>query len=351
MEKSPKISIIIPVYNVEPYLRQCLDSVVNQTYQNLEIIIIDDGSPDNCGAICDEYAKKDGRVTVIHKENGGLSAARNDGIARASGDWITFIDSDDWCELNYYEQLLSEMDDQTVDAFCAGGHYVEYENKTVKNHTFLKKSLFYHREELDGLMVKVIVPLYRGLKCTASAGLGAPWDKIYRADFIKQNHLCFDTTSKALEDLWFNFQVFDKALKIGCCPYIGYHYRMVATSITKGFNPNKPKINYDFITKLHSYMEQRESNVQIQQAIEARCFILFLNAFQSDYFHPANTKSYKEIAVEIKDMKTWPYFHKAISDKGNYFLSTNQIIFKHLLRLPWVWPVKAAYHVKHVMKK
>ena len=102
-----KISVIIPVYNVEPYLRQCLDSVVNQTYKNLEIIIIDDGSPDNCGAICDEYAAKDKRIQVIHKENCGLSAARNDGLARATGEWIAFVDSDDWCELDLYEKAIA----------------------------------------------------------------------------------------------------------------------------------------------------------------------------------------------------------------------------------------------------
>lgn len=79
--------------------------IVGQTYRDLEIIIVDDGSPDNCGAICDEYAAKDGRITVIHKENGGLSTARNDGTERATGEWIAFIDSDDWCELEYYEQL------------------------------------------------------------------------------------------------------------------------------------------------------------------------------------------------------------------------------------------------------
>ena len=102
-----KISVIIPVYNVEPYLRKCLDSVINQTYRNLEIIIVDDGSPDNCGAICDEYAARDDRVIVIHKKNGGVSAARNDGIRIASGKWITFVDPDDWCEPDYYEMLIS----------------------------------------------------------------------------------------------------------------------------------------------------------------------------------------------------------------------------------------------------
>ncbi len=95
MNESPLVSVIIPVYNVEAYLKRCLDSVVNQTYRNLQIILVDDGSPDNCGVICDQYAAKDKRITVIHQENGGLSVARNADIKLIKGDYTTFIDSDD----------------------------------------------------------------------------------------------------------------------------------------------------------------------------------------------------------------------------------------------------------------
>lgn len=106
MNESPLVSVIIPVYNVEAYLKRCLDSVVNQTYKNLQIILVDDGSPDNCGAICDQYATKDKRITVIHQENGGLSAARNAGIELIRGDYTTFIDSDDWIHLNMIKAMV-----------------------------------------------------------------------------------------------------------------------------------------------------------------------------------------------------------------------------------------------------
>ena len=102
----PKISVIVPVYKVEPYLRKCLDSIVGQTYQNLEIILVDDGSPDGCGAICDEYAAQDKRVRVIHKANGGVSSARNAGLTAATGEWIGWVDSDDWIEPDMYERML-----------------------------------------------------------------------------------------------------------------------------------------------------------------------------------------------------------------------------------------------------
>mgnify|MGYP000955898924 CR=1 FL=1 len=100
-----KISIIIPIYNVEKYLRRCIDSIVNQTYKNTEIILVNDGSPDNCGVICDEYAKIDSRIKVIHKVNGGLSSARNAGLDIASGEYIMFVDSDDWISEDTLEKL------------------------------------------------------------------------------------------------------------------------------------------------------------------------------------------------------------------------------------------------------
>lgn len=108
------ITVIVPVYNVEPYLRQCLDSVVNQTYQNIEIILVDDGSPDHCGEICDEYARNDSRIIVIHQENAGLSAARNAALDIARGEYFMFVDSDDWVEPTFCEKALEMVLDNQV---------------------------------------------------------------------------------------------------------------------------------------------------------------------------------------------------------------------------------------------
>lgn len=109
----PQISVIVPVYKVEPYLRRCVDSILNQTFRDFELILVDDGSPDNCGAICDEYAQKDARIRVLHQENGGLSAARNAGIdwmfANSDSEWLTFIDSDDWIHPQMLEALLDAV--------------------------------------------------------------------------------------------------------------------------------------------------------------------------------------------------------------------------------------------------
>ena len=111
----PLVSIIVPIYKVEPYLRRCLNSIVNQTYTNLEIILVDDGSPDGCPQICDEYAAKDKRIVVIHKKNGGLSDARNTGLDICKGEYISFVDSDDWVDEGYIEKLLSFTQKENAD--------------------------------------------------------------------------------------------------------------------------------------------------------------------------------------------------------------------------------------------
>ena len=141
MPESELISIIIPAFQVEGYLRQCIESVLQQTYQSLEIILVDDGSLDNCGIICEEYARKDKRVHCYHKANEGISSARNYGLERAHGEWIGFVDADDWVESEMFERMLAAAHRSAAEvAVC--GYYYEYMNgsrvsKSVEHETLL----------------------------------------------------------------------------------------------------------------------------------------------------------------------------------------------------------------------
>ena len=120
MEHNPLISVIVPVYNVAEYLSRCVDSILAQSYENLQIILVDDGSTDDSGKICEEYAKKDARIQVIHQNNGGLSSARNAGLDLASGEYIGFVDSDDWIEPEMYAEMLARMEKYDAQLVCAG---------------------------------------------------------------------------------------------------------------------------------------------------------------------------------------------------------------------------------------
>ena len=155
MKNSPFVSIIVPVYNVEQYLPRCVDSLINQTYQNIEIILVDDGSPDNCGKICDEYAKQDQRVKVIHKPNGGLSDARNVGIENSQGDYLMFIDSDDWIELNTCEILYNASINYEADVIVFEMKLVFDDGKIMKRHRGIISHTPSHLECMQSLIYHI----------------------------------------------------------------------------------------------------------------------------------------------------------------------------------------------------
>lgn len=172
------ISIIVPVYKVEPFLRRCVDSLVNQTYHDLEIILVDDGSPDNCGKICDEYAATDSRIHVIHKQNGGLSSARNAGLEVARGEYIAFVDSDDWVEADTYAKLYELIQQYNADiAECALRFYRPWkpERLFLEGQNTKSVRVFTNREALDRL--------YFGPQLLSDISITV-CDKLYRATLL-----------------------------------------------------------------------------------------------------------------------------------------------------------------------
>ena len=194
-----KITVIVPVYNVEHYLDKCLDSLVNQTYKNLEIIVINDGSTDNSGIICQEYAQKDNRIVYIEKENGGQSEARNMGLDRMTGSYVTFVDSDDWIELDYVEILYKKITEYQAD--IAVGNYYSF-NETEGMYYFHIFGDSYHEKVYDN--VSIFENLYESQEMKSFA-LISVWGKLYKADLVK--HLRFDI-GKLGEDGYLNQKIY-----------------------------------------------------------------------------------------------------------------------------------------------
>ena len=146
------ISVIVPVYNVEAFLEKCVDSLIAQTYQNLEIILVDDGSTDSSGRLCDELKKKDPRIVVVHKENGGLSSARNAGIAVAKGDYFGFVDSDDYVEPDMYETMLKAVQSHGLDIACCGREIDLYGQRTKKEFTLSQEKVYSREEAIEAVL-------------------------------------------------------------------------------------------------------------------------------------------------------------------------------------------------------
>ena len=202
--KNDKISVIIPVYNVEKYLRKCIDSVINQTYHNLEIILIDDGSLDNCGSICDEYCVIDERIRVIHKSNGGLSDARNAGLDIACGEYIGFVDSDDWIDPEMFEQLHKDLKSTGKDISVCG-YLREYEqNKLVRvvgNDTHENILLMTPQEAMNELLEDDIIRNHM-------------WNKLYRAKIFENVRF---PLGRNFEDVLIQYKLFEKAKNGASC--------------------------------------------------------------------------------------------------------------------------------------
>lgn len=201
-----KISVIVPVYKVENYLQKCLESIVTQTYDNLEIILIDDGSPDGCGAVCDGYAARDPRILVVHQENKGLSAARNAGLELATGDWIGFVDSDDWLEPDLYEYLLSHALQYDADiAVC--GRIDEYaDHSKVESMERLQ-----HVSRHDAL----------GLLFQDTLLQSHVWDKLFRRYLFRDIRF---PVGRCYEDVAVMYRLFAAANSLVLLPEAKYHY-------------------------------------------------------------------------------------------------------------------------------
>ena len=206
-----KISVIIPVYKVEQYLDKCVESVVNQTYKNLEIILVDDGSPDNCPKMCDEWSTKDNRIKVIHKENGGASSARNKGLDECSGDYVYFCDSDDFIESSCIEKLVDKIQENDV--------VIMAYNIVVGNE--VKEKKYDEKKNQNELLAEIIHEWDFGLL----------WNKLYKKEFIAFR---FNEEFKIREDLLFNSEYFKNVKRIGVIGEPLYNYINNPNSLTKG---------------------------------------------------------------------------------------------------------------------
>ena len=232
------ISIIVPIYNVAPYLPSCLDSLVNQTYRDLEIICVNDGSTDGSLPILKEYAKKDERIKVINQANQGLSGARNTGIKAAQGEWMMFVDSDDWLDLTACEQLLDAVTQGKDVGFCS--YIRESSRGSHPQYIFDEQPRAYDAATIHSLYTRLIAPTGTELAHPEKLdSLSTAWGKIYRTSIIQEHRLEFVSTKEiGTEDLLFNVHYFRWIQSAVYVPAPLYHYRKNnITSLTKLYKP------------------------------------------------------------------------------------------------------------------
>lgn len=292
------ISVIVPVYNVEKYLKECLDSICRQTYKNLEIILIDDGSNDLSGKICDEYLKKDCRIKVIHTENKGVCSARNIGMEKAKGKWITFVDSDDWIEEEFCEELYREIIKENCDVALCGYYRVIGKNREKINCNIKEKFV-----NSNQYLIKSLNP---------QTGYGFSHMKLYRSECIR--NVKFNEKLVVGEDALFNEMISENIKKGVMVSKPLYNYRINQNSVVKRYDKKyfEKYLKSIIVNKEYIFDKYYENRVIIQNYYNYVAFHVLLVAVNY-CFNPQNNKQYKT----LKEICNNKYFKEGIK-KSNY---------------------------------
>lgn len=302
--QAPKISVIIPVYNGEKYLKACIDSIINQRYKDLEVIIVNDGSQDKTREICNAYLEKDKRIRLINKNNGGVSSARNKGIEVANGEYIIFLDSDDWVEKDFFEKI-NYIHNKNIDLFIYGINKI---NKSSRNRKIEEGGRFLNLQTDIVEMIK-------------SENINSPVNKIYKREIIIKNNILFYTELNLAEDFVFNIEYILCVSNIYKINDKIYNYRInQSNSLTTKYIDNK----YQQLIQANNYAmkaikNNKKFNSQItEQIIEILKWIRIKNILSS--FRELHRKECEySIKEKIEFIKNVIY----IEEKNNIFLINN----------------------------
>lgn len=311
--KNPLFSIIIPVYNAESYLRECVNSIINQSYSNWELILVDDGSQDKSGFICNEYQDSDERIRVFHKKNGGPSSARNLGLDEAEGDFIVFVDSDDWVSKSFLEDYLAGLDADIV----YQGHVKEYDNHSiVVNDLQIDSDICGVPRAIQELWGRD----YFGYTCM----------KCFKREIIEKYHVRFDVSVFFREDTLFTAHYFRYVKRARVIPVANYHYRYIETSLQHTHFRGKELLYVD--DKIYE---------QFSCYFYDRSFYEFVETWYLKNLHNVIKKSYNGInATEFSDEERIRQIEKCIRHRA-YFMpksfdySKNKVV-NFVLKVIWM---------------
>lgn len=295
----PKVSVIVPVYNVERYLEKCVRSVLAQSERDFELLLVDDGSPDGCGALCDRLAEEDSRIRVIHQENMGLGGARNTGIEKARGEWLLFVDSDDWIEPDTLEKALAAGEREKADLVLFAFRSVTEEGKTVQ--------IF--REDMPKEEA-LRIPEHRDIFLTAPCA----WDKLYRAELFARTGVRYPLRVW-YEDIRTTLKLFLSAETAVFLNDVCYNYLLREGSITKNINADRNVEILDAFEDILSYFQEQG---QWEKYRNELCFLtlfhLYLTAsvrvIRIDRKHPLLSRFRTFLREQFPDYRRNPYLDR-----------------------------------------
>ncbi|MBQ9991356.1 MAG: glycosyltransferase family 2 protein [Lachnospiraceae bacterium] len=326
MDNRPLISVIIPVYNVESYLDKCINSVLNQTYPDLEIILVDDGSTDSSGRLCDDYGKKDGRVRVIHKKNGGLMSAWMAGVREAKGEYFSFVDSDDWIELNMFEELAALLSGNAKEMVCSN-YLIEKPNASVPVIQSMKPGVYERKaieEELFPHLLGEEVRRIHSSRCM----------KLISRDLILENLKFCNPALTMGEDMNIILPAILDAERIVVMEKgLYYHYRFVDSSMAHKYNPRLYEKVYLLYYTLQKVLEGKKAEKQMLKNLKKEYIFLLFLVMKNELRGPKEgcNERLKEMIEEAREEEELRRIRVSIRGKANlllYFIWKNPSPFR-----------------------
>lgn len=304
MDANPLISVIVPIYNVEKYLEECLRSLINQTYKNLEIILVNDGSPDRCGEICEAFASLDNRIKVLHQSNQGVSAARNHGLQIATGTYVSFIDSDDWLSSDTYEQCLEEMR-REVDIIMYGYQLVTGEDVPAPQTSYARLSAMSNRDAIHALS-------------STSAFTSSTWSRLFRREILEGMYFF---SGRMGEDSTFTLEAHLRASTFVGLDIAPYYYRQHSSSATVYIGNNLIDLYLNYQELIEKVKDTHPDWVPIINATAIR----WLQGHYDDIVQSGLlSERYKEV---FRNMRRYPF---ASDNFKNYLARWTFIHFPRL---------------------
>ena len=293
--KLKKVSVIVPIYNLDKeYLKYCIESILTQDYENLELILINDGSTNGCEAECEQAREKDFRVVYINQKNQGVSVARNAGLDAATGEYVMFVDGDDYITEGVVTKLVKKMDADLQLDILLFGYCTNYTNREmVRVANKIDKAVF----EKNRLQLAVL----QGDPELGAIEVGAPWGKIIRRKVIEDNHVRYTPGLKKGQDTVFTLNLLEYCSNIDYFPVAGYHYRISTASVSHRYNTEIVDIMEKTIDAYRRFVEKYDKGDDFESAVDLKNYKAMTNEYLELYF--LNKKNNKRISENIKEYR------------------------------------------------
>lgn len=342
-----KISIIIPVYNAGNYISICLKSVIEQSYTNWEIILIDDGSTDNSKEIYEKIATKNNKIKVFQQTNKGVSSARNLGIEKADGDYIVFLDADDWIDSIFLERMLEVIEKENADIVQCNSYYANNNKYIERKHIRPSYSI---RNNMNELQLDILYREYDEKKNDCSVGaMRGVWGKIFKASIIKK--ITFNEKIDIFEDGIFVLNALQNSKKVVLMDEYYYYYRMTENSSNTKYKPDFSSKVIEIFREINNFIAKNNKDMEFKEYFNIMVFEMISSTLDKDIFNIHSQYHRKEKIKQLEGLIGQDFCKEAISKLNIKYLNRNQRLLYLLLKIKFYFLIYYLYMIKQMIKK